>query len=283
EARSMMSRGRHAAAERSLRASLAAFDRRRDATRAGDAALLLGELLQNRGRSAGAYDLFERARRNYESQGAAALAVQACTWAGISQTDTGAVHEAEATLHAAYSAATALADPHLQLTAGVALARSLLWQDRHTDASHLLETITPRQGDIAATRYWCMAARLRVMADDVSGAWAAVARARETTRAEDAACESTVRTAEAIVQAKLGDVEAMECHVREGLRSAAEAHLPVQGIRLRVTLLNGLIDARRMSRAREVGTRLKTLAKIGLPPLLAKRLARAVDRLAAPA
>jgi DNA-binding NtrC family response regulator len=109
-----------------------------------------------------------------------------------------------------------------------------------------------------------------------------VARAREASVGADAVCESTVRTAEAIVQAKLGDVEAMECHVREGLRSAAEAHLPLQAVRLRLTLLEGLLDAKRMSRAREVGIRLKTLAKIDLPPLLRKRLARALERLAAP-
>lgn len=283
EARSAMARGRHAAAERSLRASLAAFDRRRDATRAGDAAFLLGELLQNRGRSAGAYDLFERARRNYESQGAAALAVQACTYAGIAQTDRGLLNESEATLRAAYSAATALADSRLQLSAGVALARCLLWQGRHVDAGHLLETLTPRQGDSAAARYWCMAARLRVMSDDLSGAWSAAARARQASGVADPASESTVRAAEAIVQAKLGDVEAMECHVREGLRCAAEAHLPLQAVRLRLTLLEGFLDAKRISRAREVGVRLKTLAKIELPPLLAKRLARALERLAAPA
>ena len=282
EARRMMSHGRHAAAERSLRASLAAFDRRRDATRAGDAALLLGEVLQNRGRSAGAYELFERARRSYESQGAAALAVQACTWAGIAQTDCDLVHEAEAALRAAYSAATALTDPHLQLNAGVALARCLLWQSRHADAIHLLETMTPRQGDLAATRYWCLAARLRVMAGDLSGAWSAIDRGRQASIAADPACASTVKTTEAIVQAKLGDVEAMECHVREGLRSAAEAHLPLQRVRLRLTLLEGLLDAKRMSRAREVGDRLKTLTKIELPPLLAKRLARALERLKTP-
>jgi transcriptional regulator with GAF, ATPase, and Fis domain/tetratricopeptide (TPR) repeat protein len=283
EARSMMARGRHAAAERSLRASLAAFDRRRDATRAGDAALLLGELLQTRGRSADAYELFERARANYERQGAAVLAVQACTCAGLAQTDRGLLNEAEAALRAAYSAATALPDPSLQLTAGVALARCLLWQSRQVDAGHLLETLTPRQGDIAASRYWCMAARLRVLADDLSGAWSAAARAREASGGANPAHEGTVRTAEAIVQAKLGDVEAMECHVREGLRAAAEAHLPLQAVRLRLTLLEGLLDAKRSSRAREVGARLRSLARIELPPLLAKRLARGLERLATPA
>jgi two-component system response regulator HydG len=283
DARHVMARGRHAAAERSLRASLAAFERRNDTLHAGDAAFLLGQLLQHRGRAADAYELFTRAREHYNKRGAAAEAVRACAFAGLAQTDRAMFHEAEDILRAAYSAASALPDTNLRLTAGVALARCLLWQSRFGDASQLLEKLTPQDNDTGAARYWCVVARLRVTASDLPGAWSAVARARQTIGGSaDPACESTVRTGEAMVQAVLGDVDALECHVREGLRASARAHLPLQAVRLRLTLLEGLLLAKRAGRARDIGARLKTLSKVVLPPLLAKRLARALERLAAP-
>ena len=286
DARHVMARGRHAAAERSLRASLAAFERRNDTLHAGDAAFLLGQLLQHRGRAADAYEVFTRAREHYNKRGAAAEAVRACAFAGLAQTDRAMFHEAEDILRAAYSAASALPDTNpanLRLTAGVALARCLLWQSRFGDASQLLEKLTPQDNDTGAARYWCVVARLRVTASDLPGAWSAVARARQTIGGSaDPACESTVRTGEAMVQAHLGDVDALEYHVREGLRAAAGAHLPLQAVRLRLTLLEGLLLAKRAGRARDIGARLKTLSKVVLPPLLAKRLARALERLAAP-
>jgi transcriptional regulator with AAA-type ATPase domain len=283
EARGALSRGRHAAAERSLRAALAAFDRRRDAIHAGHTAWLLGRLLQDRGHPADAVQLFQQAAGNYTSRGAAALAIQACTSAGLAQTDGALFGAAEAGLHAAYSAASALADKHLQLTAAVALARCLFWQSRYADAAQLLETLTPQDDDDAAARYWCVVARLQAAGDNLCGAWAAVTKAHDTAKRGDAAMESTVRTCAAIVQAKLGDVESLESHVGHGLRAATLAHLPLQAVRLRLTLLEGLLDAQRSTRARAVGDRLKAVARIQLPPLLARRLGRALERLAAPA
>ncbi len=283
EARHVMARGRHAAAERNLRAALAAFERRNDTLHSGDAAFLLGQLLQHRGRAGDAYEVFTRASEHYSKRGAAAEAVHACVFAGLAQTDRALFHDAEDILRAAYSAASALPDTNLRLTAGVALARCLLWQNRFGDASQLLETLTPRVGDTGAARYWCVVARLRVTAGDLPEAWSAVARARQTTGGNaDPARESTVRAGEAMVQAHLGDVDALEWHVREGLRAAARAHLPLQAVRLRLTLLEGLLLARRAGRARDLGARLKALSKVVLPPLLAKRLARALERLATP-
>jgi DNA-binding NtrC family response regulator len=191
--------------------------------------------------------------------------------------------EAEDVLRAAHSAASALPDTNLRLTTGVALARCLWWQSRFGDAIQLLEKLTPQDNDAVAARYWCLVARLRVAASDLPGAWWAVARARQTIGGNpDPGYESTVRTGEAIVQARLGDIDALECHVREGLRAAARAHLPLQAVRLRVTLLEGLLLAKRAGRARDLGARLKTLSKVMLPPLLAKRLAHALERLATP-
>jgi DNA-binding NtrC family response regulator/tetratricopeptide (TPR) repeat protein len=286
EARRAVARGRHAAAERSLRASLASFERRNDALHAGDAAFLLGRLLQHRGRVADAYDVFNRAREQYDKKGAAAAAVHACAYAGLVQTDRAMFREAEDVLRAAYSAASALPDANpanLRLMAGVGIARCLLWQSRFGEATQLLEKLTPEDADTGAARYWCLVARLRVVANDLPSAWNAVARARRIIGGNpDPAWESTVRTGEAMVQAQLGDVDALEYHVREGLRAAAQAHLPLQAVRLRLTLLEGLLLAKRAGKARDVGARLKTLSKVVLPPLLAKRLARALDPLAIP-
>src|SRR5688572_13736019 len=156
----LLERGRHAAAERALRAAAAAFERRGDFRRAGHARLKLARLMLARGRASdacalltGAHDRFQRARASED-------AVEATAYLGLAQTDLQQLSDAELAGRAAYTAASALAEPAALLLPALSLARTLLWQKRHADARSILEAVVPA-GDVEqCARYWCLAARL---------------------------------------------------------------------------------------------------------------------------
>jgi DNA-binding NtrC family response regulator len=278
----LLERGRHAAAERALRAAAAAFERRGDFRRAGHARLKLARLMLARGRASdacalltGAHDRFQRARAPED-------AVEATAYLGLAQTDLQQLSDAELAGRAAYSAASALAEPAALLLPALALARTLLWQKRHADARSILEAVVPA-GDVEqCARYWCLAARLSVSTGAVSEAWQLVRRARPTTSSLSPAIESVVRECEAAVQGTLGDVDAMRIHVTYGLAAARAAHLPLQAMKLRVTYVEGLINADRRSQARAAGRHLGRLRSGAIPPLMKTRVDDVLRRLNQP-
>ena len=122
---------------------------------------------------------------------------------------------------------------------------------------------------------------MRLTVDDLPVAWGAVERAGHAAGGSGhAEREAMVRTIKTALQARLGDIEAMEFHLRAGLRAAATAHLPLQALRLRLTAIEGLLDAGHRGRARDSGRRLNAMAKVPLPALLKTRLERVIKRLA---
>ena len=158
----------------------------------------------------------------------------------------------------------------------VALARNLYWQGGFADGIVLLEQIQPE----GSSRYWSLMARLRLASGHLEMAGQAVNRAREALdECPDAAAEAIVRAAQASVQARLGDIEALHFHVRAGIVAARAAHLPLQALRLRMTLTEGLLDAGLASRARLMEARLSTWGKAPLLPLLRQRFDRVLARL----
>ena len=268
----MLLRGRHSAAERALRGLTGAFDRRGDWTRAGTAGITLGRLMLARGRAVEATAAFEEAHNYFQRGRAAWQAVDATILLGLAQTDLAALSDAEQTCRAAYSAAVALHRPESILFAGIALARNLLWQDRHGDARAILESVAPT-GDVGhCARYWCLAARLRVAANAFSEAWQALERARPMTCGAAPEVESIIRCSEAAVQARLGDLEALRIHVAAGLAAARTAHLPLQTIKLRLVYVEGLIAAERVGAARTAAKHLEHIREGVIPPLLKSRI-----------
>jgi DNA-binding NtrC family response regulator/tetratricopeptide (TPR) repeat protein len=278
ESRRLASRGRHAAAERSLRAAIAAFDRRKDLFHAGDASLLLGRLVLERGRACEAQSLFERARERFQNLGSAEPAVRACVFAGLAETDNGALQAAERTLRGAYSAASALQAADAVRFAGIALARSMYWQERYGEALALLEQIA--SGEEGSVRYWCLTSRLWLATGRLDSGSQCIARAREALDGPtDLASEAAIRLAHARIQAKLGDIDALSFHVRAGLAAARGAHRPLLGVKLRLALTEGLLNAGLAARARAAVNRARITGKAGLPRLLKLHVDRIAERL----
>ena len=278
----LVSRGRHAAAERALRGAMAAFDRRGDDKRAGDAGLRLARLVLTRGRAADASTLFTEAHDRFQRVHAAEDAVVAMVCLGLAQTDLAQLSHAEQSCRAAYSAASTLRHPETVLFSALALARTLLWQERQADARSILEAVVPT-GDVEqCARYWCLAARLSIAGGAVADAWRLVERARPATSGLSPAIESIVRDGEAAVQGTLGDVDAMRIHVANGLAAARAAHLPLQVIKLRLTCVEGLLRAGRGAHARVAARHLGHVRSGAIPPLLKARVDAVLSRLNTP-
>jgi DNA-binding NtrC family response regulator/tetratricopeptide (TPR) repeat protein len=277
ESRRLAGRGRHAAAERSLRAAIAAFDRRKDLLHAGEASLMLGRLVLERGRAPEAQSLFEGARERFQNVGSVEPAVRACVFAGLAETDNGALQAAERTLRGAYSAASALQAAEAVCFAGIALARSLYWQERYGEALALLEQIAC--GEEGSVRYWCLTSRLWLATGRPDSASQCVARARNLDDPTDLASEADIRLAHARIQAKLGDIDALSLHVRAGLAAARSAHRPLLGVKLRLALTEGLLNAGLAARARAAVSRTRMMGKAGLPRLLKLDVDRIAERL----
>lgn len=272
EAERLLMRGRHAAGERALRGAAAAFDRRADLMRAGDACLRLGRLLLGRGRAADAKAAFVDAHDRFQHARAAERALEATVYIGLAQSDLAQLNDAEQTCRAAYSAASALGNPAVVLFPAIALARTLLWQRRYADARSLVESVTPAGDAELCVRYWCVTARLRVAVGAIADAWRAVERARMPAPGPSPAMESVIRECEAAVQARLGDVDALRIHVTSGLAAARAAHLPLQAIKLRLTYVEGLINAERFGQARAAARHLGGIRHGTVPPLLKSRI-----------
>ena len=268
EVERLQMRGRHAAAERMLRAAVAAFDRRADLIRAGNASLKLGRLLLGRGRAADAKTAFVAAHDRFQRVRSPEAAVEATVFAGLATTDLAQLDEAEQTCRAAYSAASALGNPIAAVFPAIALARTFLWQKRYADARSTLESVTP-SGDVdVCARYWCVVARLQIAAGAIAEARRAVGRARSPAAILSPGIESVIRECEAAIQATLGDVDALRVHVTNGLAAARAAHLPLQALKLRLTYVGGLIKAERLGQARAAARHLGDLRSGAVPPLL---------------
>ncbi len=281
EGERLLGAGRHAGAERLLRGAAAAFDRRGDGYRAGEADMRLGRLLLTRGRATDAARIFEDAHDRFQKAHAPIPAVGAMIQLGVAQTDLGLLSGAERSCRAARSAATALNNADLAASAGVALARTLIWLEQYAEARSLLETLTPSGDGEVSARYWCLVTRMHIAGSDITDAWRAVARARPPRGDCDPSIESLVRRWEGAVQAQVGDLEALQRHVRAGLAAARAAHLPLRSIKLRLTLIEGLVNTERIEHARAAVAHLRGMSGRSLPPLLKQRVERTLARLAA--
>jgi DNA-binding NtrC family response regulator len=254
-----------------LREAIAAFDRRSDTRRAGNAELKLGRLLLERGRAAEASSVFAGAHERFQRERAVGESLEALVYVGLAQTDLARLSDAEQSCRVAYSAASALGGQTVLFPA-LALARALMWQGRHADARSILDGVEP-VGDVEhCARYWCLMARLRIAADALADAWRSAERARPSSTDLSSAIESVVCECEAAVQGRLGDAEALRIHVTNGLAAARRARLPLQAIKLRLTYIEGLHRAGRFAQARTAARHLADIRGRAVPPLLKSRI-----------
>lgn len=279
EGEQLLSRGRHAAAERGFRGAMASFDRRNDSLRAGEAAMKLGYLLLDRGRAADAQRSFAAADDRFQRMRAAMEAIQASIGIGLAQTDLELFGQAEQRFRATHAAAAALARDEVAAESMIWLARVLIYRQRDADARAVLDAVKPPAMTKLCAWYWCLVSRLHQRAGDCSRAWDACRRAREAT-ANTTGTEALLRRMETAVQGRLGDMDAVRTHVARGLQAARISRQHMEALKLRLTYIEALIHNGHFAQARTMArfvARLQTGCCV--PPLLKTRagaLAKAI-------
>ena len=255
--------GRHAGAERLLRQAENAFSRRGQRSDAGRAAFALGRLLLERGHTRDAATAFESARGLLSSTGETPGALRAAVFIGLAWTDEGRLVDAEAALRASRIAAEQIGDRAGASLAQLALARCLLWQGRTDEALGLVQGI--QRVDRADRVEWVeicpdlpldqrsiarrLGARLALTKGNFRAAGASAAAALDVARALARPRElASAYDVLATVQGVIGDLGGLKRYVAEGLWEARKAHTPLRALRLRVTLLEGLV---RLNQRRE--------------------------------
>ena len=279
--------GRHAGAERLLRQAVSAFSRRGERSEAGRAAFDLGQLLLERGRTRDATTAFESARGLLAPTGQTPGALRAAVFIGLAWTDEGRLVDAEAALRASRIAAEQIGDPVGASLAQLALARCLLWQGRTDEALGLVQGV--QQVDRLDRVEWVetcpdlpldqrsmarrLGARLALTRGNFraagAGATAALGAARALARPRELASAYDVL---ATVQGVIGDLDGLKRYVAEGLREARKAHTPLRALRLRVTLLEGLVRLNQRRDGRVVAARLARHNVAKVPALLRARV-----------
>ena len=285
--------GRHAEGERLIREALGCLARRSDMAWAGLASLDLGRVCLWRGRVRDAAQAFTEARERLDRAGLSAASVRAAVYLGLAWTDLARLTDAEAVLRSACITARELGDGEAAVFGSLCLARCLVWQSRWDaassaiDGASALDAASTLEGETRPTGVrerlsWdggatsagpdpeiagrigpevdlrvmraCLEARLALGRRDLAAAGLSVTRALEHARAAGRPRElASARTVAAAVLAEIAEVEGLRLHVADGLRAAAAAHAPLQAMRLRLLLVDGLRKAGRRARRGQPG------------------------------
>ena len=282
-------RGRHAAADRSLRRVHAMASRRAHWAAAADAAIVRARLRAARGGTEQAERLLIDALECAERAHAAARAVVTLTELGLLQLEDARVEGAESSLRSALSAVSRVEDPVLECWIAGSLALCLWWQGRHEEGLRVLGEREPPAGDPPADGPWaagswlsartvfaawhCTAARHAVSLGETASARRQLDRAEAVSRDADASTVAMVCRTAARWHAAVGDAAGFHAAATGAARHAVGAHQPLDRLRAMAGHVEG---ARRLQedpqRCRAIVRRLELAARRRLPGLLALRI-----------
>ena len=258
-ARLLARRGRHAAAIRLLRRALRVLAGRPED--AAQCAIELGSLCLERARIEEALESFGRAVQLARD---GPRGVRAAIGLGAARMEAGHLIEAEATfrgaLAAAESASLAVAEE-----AAAALARCLFWQARYDEGAALLARAC--DAGTPAPRGLVVLARL-LLAEQSPIAVRTARRALDAARTgDDPQVLAAALRVMAQALASAGDPSTAAGYLREGLRTAVRAHLPLEAIRVRLAALEIQATAVPSPASRRLAGRLAAMSS-RWPPLL---------------
>jgi len=282
-------RGRHAAADRSLRQAHAMAVRRQQWAGAADAAMSRALIRASRGRVADAERLLIDALECSGRLRAPARSIAALTRIGLLQLEDARVEQAESSLRSAAAAASLMPDSPLESWIGSALALCLWWQGRCHEAQRALPGDEPsgvmasRGGAASATPGMpsaceagvlrcCTAARIALSLDEPAAARRWLDRAADAAAPAGAAAQAMVRRMEARWHAAVGDAAAFRVAAGDAVRLAAVARRPLDRLRAMVGSIEGASRLDDLSGCSATARRLESAARRALPGLLAFRI-----------
>jgi DNA-binding NtrC family response regulator/tetratricopeptide (TPR) repeat protein len=237
---SLVARGRHSAAERVLERALRVHRGRGASAEAAHAALRLGYLALDRGRIDRAVLHFRQARDGHTAQ---SVTAEASLGLGLAWIENGRLVDAEAVLRT--TASTSPDDHDVRARASIALSRCLFWMGRLDEAMVALED-TGKMSHSSESRAAAMRSRI-LLAEGLIPAAVRSARVAAERSAEREAprIRAAAFRALAAAVAAAGDDSAATMYIREGLKTAQSAHLPLMAARLRLTFADVAGNLRR--------------------------------------
>jgi DNA-binding NtrC family response regulator/tetratricopeptide (TPR) repeat protein len=272
----LAARGRHAAAERLLRRAVRVLEMRGELRDASRCAGQLGWILRDRGRSADALVQFEKAHAlapDEPDRLRCSVAI-AITW-----TDERRFTEAEAALRSAITAAEMIAHQAEADRARLALARCLYWQQRYDEAVGVTRLLA---NSAVQVRALALAARIHAARGRFREAVAAANHASDLSDPADLRTAAATARARALAHCAIGDLPGVASAARDGLASAAAAHLPLMGLRIRAVMLQAMHADASGSPAQLAGLVRSALNRLPLPPIVRSQLEIALDGRSSP-
>jgi DNA-binding NtrC family response regulator len=273
----LLQRGRHAPAERTLRAVVGSLARRQDWHHAARGQLVLAAALLGRGRADAARDALDDARAFAVRTGQEAPLLEVGLLAGHARLDQGRLDEAETVLRGSLAAARAIAVAAAIADASAALARCLFWRGRFGEAEAVLDAATP-DDDPRAVRLDVLRSRVALGRADIGAAMSHAFSARD--RAERQRDPGTVaRAVHALAFAHLaaGDLRSVEHDADLCVKAARAAHDPLRALKAR----HLAAEARRRATGGGITERFRVLLerarRVDLPVTIRGRLALLSD------
>lgn len=275
QARAFAGRGRHAAAERSWRAALAAFGRRGCAELAAEAAIELAGVLAARGRTNDALAVI----RGIRAASAGQVQIRLTLCLATLLVDEGRLAEAEGAARAVRMAADRARGSHEDIASALALARCLMWQGRADEASRVLPSEIDGDAPLAAA-VLARRARIEIVRLNIAEAGRAASAATHIAgEGLDHRLRAAASAAMAAVLAEIGDEAGFREHARLGLSAARAARAPLAIARMHLVFADGCVRLGLSREYRAIGRMLGRWALRQLPPLLRARVQHALGRL----
>jgi DNA-binding NtrC family response regulator len=269
----MLDTGRHAAAERDLRAVVGHLARRHDWRHAWQGQIALAGWMLKRGRPRTADQLLAEARGYAEKDKDDHAIIQTGVALGHARLDDGRLDEAEATFHVTLGAARAAGSADCVRLSAAGLARCLFWRGRYTEASEVIDGIAG--GSEPDMHVELLRSRIGVGLGDVSKAMAHAVRARErATALSSPGATARAQLGLAFVHLAAGDLQAVDRDVHACVRAAQAAHDPLCAWRARILAAEA---ARRSGTTSPIRPLVDRARRLRLPLIVQVRLALVAD------
>jgi DNA-binding NtrC family response regulator len=276
DALELLQRGRHAPAERTLRAVIGSLARRRDWHHAAQGQMALAGALLSRGKAQTARETLDDARAFAVRAGQDVPLVDVGVLAGHAQLDQGRLDEAETMLRGSMAAARASGTATALAGASTALARCLFWRGRFGEADAVLDAATADDAG-GAVRLEVLRSRVALGRGDIGAAMSHASSARDSAeRHGDPAAIARALHAVAFAHLVAGDLRSVGHDVDLCVKAARTAHDPLRALKAR------LLDAEARRRTNGGSTErvrhlVERAGRVDLPVTIRARLALLAD------
>jgi DNA-binding NtrC family response regulator len=277
DALDLLARGRHAPAERSLRAVVGSLARRHDWHHAVRGELALAGALLRRGKARDARQVLVDARAFASQAGNDPLFLEIGVLAGHARLDEGRLDEAETMLRATLAAARAGDAPAATGLAGTALARCLFWRGHFGEADTVLDTAGPGD-DEQMLAHELLRARVALGRGDIGAAMShASAAGDRADRQGSPAATARALYAAALAHLAAGDLQAVNRDVDRCVRASRAAHDPLRALKARLLAAEAQRRAGGSASADRLAHMVARAGRVDLPVTIRARIALLSD------